>query len=365
MGPAVPTGLSDAISDPNGSAPATDRAVMPVPVRLPVAVVQPLPGIGDMVWHLPHIRAIAAFAGQPVTLIAKPRSLADEVLADDPSVSDIIWVDRNPSGRRGTHDGVGGFFRLVRDIRARGFGTVIMLHHGLSMAAAVRLAGVPDRRGYGFGWQKLLLSRGPFLPAGVAKLHQHTRATRFIQAAGIPMPSAEPRMEVSAARRAESRKRLGEPTARFVAVGIGSSDVLRQWGSERLASLVTALIDSGWNRVVLVGGPGEADMATVITGLSGHNADKVRLAIGWPLQEVGGLLAEADFYVGNNTGAMNHAAATGTRTYALFGTTQPFHHASQIVAISAPDTGVHDGMGRLTLDAVLASIIADRGRLSP
>ena len=28
-----------------------------------VAVVQPLPGIGDTIWHLPHIRAIAAHVG--------------------------------------------------------------------------------------------------------------------------------------------------------------------------------------------------------------------------------------------------------------------------------------------------------------
>src|SRR5438552_15723696 len=42
-----------------------------------VAVMQPLPGIGDMIWHLPHIRAIARHVGAPVTLIAKPRSLAD------------------------------------------------------------------------------------------------------------------------------------------------------------------------------------------------------------------------------------------------------------------------------------------------
>ena len=46
-----------------------------------VAVVQPLPGIGDMIWHLPHIRAIAAHVGQPVTLIAKPRSAADQIFS--------------------------------------------------------------------------------------------------------------------------------------------------------------------------------------------------------------------------------------------------------------------------------------------
>ena len=41
-----------------------------------IGVVQPLPGIGDMIWHLPHLRAIAAHAGCAITLITKPRSAA-------------------------------------------------------------------------------------------------------------------------------------------------------------------------------------------------------------------------------------------------------------------------------------------------
>ena len=78
-----------------------------------------------------------------------------------------------------------------------------------------------------------------------------------------------------------------------------------------------------------------------------------------------GALSAAAFYVGNNTGVMNIAAAAGTRTYALFGTTAPFDHASQIVPVTAPDIGVHDGMERLTLGSVLDAIGADRGRIGP
>lgn len=44
-------------------------------------VIQPLPGIGDMIWHLPHIHAIAAASpnGQ-VDILTKRRSLADQEL---------------------------------------------------------------------------------------------------------------------------------------------------------------------------------------------------------------------------------------------------------------------------------------------
>ena len=76
---------------------------------MPVAVVQPLPGIGDMIWHLPHIRAIAEHVGEPVTLLAKPRSLADQLFEGDPAVRDIMWIDLNPTGRRGA-----GRWRVIR-----------------------------------------------------------------------------------------------------------------------------------------------------------------------------------------------------------------------------------------------------------
>lgn len=328
-------------------------------------MVQPLPGIGDMVWHLPHIRAIAAHAGAPVTLLAKPRSLADQLLAGDPCIADIMWVDLNPVGRRGAHDGIGGFRRLVGKLRAQDFGSVVLLHHSDRLAAAAWMAGIPDRRGYGWGRQRWFLNTGPFLPGSVKKLHQHTRATRYLEEAGIPLPSAEPTLTVAPGTRAEALLRLGQTAGGFVAIGIGSSEKLRQWGTERFTHLAKALLDAGWRTLVLLGGLEDQASATMIVNAMGERDVQVRLALGWNLADVIGVLSAAAFYVGNNTGVMNIAAATGTRTYALFGTTTPFDHASQIVPVTAPDTGVHDGMERLALAAVLDAIQADRGRLAP
>src|SRR3984957_20896532 len=112
-----------------------------------VAVVQPLPGIGDMIWHLPHIRAIAAYAGEPVTLIAKPRSAADQIFTAERTVRDVFWLDRNPERRQGQHDGGIGFFRVVTALRARRFDAVYLLHHSKTIALQTMLAGIPARFG--------------------------------------------------------------------------------------------------------------------------------------------------------------------------------------------------------------------------
>ena len=319
-----------------------------------------------MVWHVPHIRAIAAHAGSAVTLLAKPRALADQLLADDPAIAEILSLDLNPAGKRqGAHDGIGGFRRLVHALRARRFGAIVLLHHSDRLAAAAWMAGVPDRRGYGWGRQRWFLSTGPFLPREVKALHQHTRATRYLQAAGVPLGSAEPRLGVSPVALRQALRQLGDPSGGFIAIGIGSSEELRQWGTDRFSQLAAVLLDAGWPTLVLVGGNEDRLAAATIAGSTGERGGRIRLALGCDLDQVAALLSAAAFYVGNNTGVMNIAAATGTRSYSLFGTTRPFDHAGQIVPVAAPDSGVHDGMARVTLAAVLEVIRADRGSIAP
>jgi heptosyltransferase-2 len=315
-----------------------------------------------MVWHLPHIRAITEYVGEPVTVLAKPRSLADQLLRHEPAVSRILWLDRNPGGRRGGHDGMTGFAALVSLLREHRFATAIVLHKSQSLAAATLLAGIPDRRGYGWGAQRLFLNNGPFLPREVARLRPHARATCYLRAAGIPLPSDEPSLAIPPSTRLAARQRLGDRTSPFVVLGIGSSEDLRRWNIDRFATLAAALLAAGWPIVVLAGGPGDAAAAASVQASLGQ---QIRLAIGWPLDELAGLLAEAAFYAGNDTGVMNMAAAAGIRAYALFGRTPPISHASQIVGVVTSDIGVHDGVARVTPAMVLDTILADRARLSP
>lgn len=330
-----------------------------------IAVVQPLPGIGDMIWHLPHIHAVAEYYGEPVTLVAKPRSLADQLTEGDPGVRDVLWVDLNPAGRRGAHDGVFGMLRLASMLRARRFQRLIMLHHSFTIAGAALLAGIPDRRGYGWGAQKWLLSGGPYLPREAARWHPNARATRFLEASAIPLCSAEPRLQVRQEAFEEAGSLLASLPRPFVALGIGSSEASRQFGAVRHAELTAALLRAGWAAVVLIGGPGDHALAGQIVGMLGESAPRVIPALGLPLQPSAALLSGAAFYVGNNTGMMNLSAAVGVRTYGLFGTYPPFFHASQIVPILSPPGGPDDGMARMTAEAALAAISADRGGLAP
>jgi heptosyltransferase II len=323
-----------------------------------VAVVQPLPGIGDMIWHLPHIRAIAAHVGKPVTLVTKPRSAADQIFSAEQTICDVFWLDRNPEARRGKHDGGAGFIRMLAALRARRFDAVYMLHHSRTIALLTMLAGIPARYGYGYGIQRWFLNRPPYLPPEILRQHPFEQATAWLHAAGIPMAEAEPVLPVTETALETVRSRLGHAMAR-VAIGIGSSEPYKQWGATRFAALARALAARGGGQLVLVGGKSEAALADEIQSLA-HESN-ISAAIGWNLSEIAALFHLSKFYVGNDTGVMNMAAAVGIRTYCLFGAVQPFHHSSRIVAITPPG-GISrtDGMARLSVEQVMAAIETDQ-----
>ncbi len=318
-----------------------------------------------MVWHLPHIHALAQHFGAPVSLFTKPRSRADELLMTDASVADVTWVDRNPQGTRGEHDGATGLWRLVQMLRSRRFDAAVLLHHSPSLAFATMAAGIPSRQGYGVGVQRWFLNRPPYLPRAIMRTHQFQRGTRFLAEAGIPMPESEPHLAVTDEVRAALRARIADKPRPFIAFGIGSSEPARQWGAIRFAELADTLLSAGWPGIALVGGRQDEELVGWIHTTLGPLASRAWPALGWHLTEVTALLASAAFFIGNNTGAMNMAAAAGVRSYGLFGTDPPFHHSPQIVPIVSPEGGPNDGVARVTLPAALEAIIRDRGTIAP
>jgi heptosyltransferase-2 len=218
------------------------------------------------------------------------------------------------------------------------------------------LAGIPARYGYGYGIQRWFLNRPPTLPDAVLRLHPFDQATQWLLAAGIPMTEAEPILPVGAQAVEKIRCRIGTAP---VVIGIGSSEPYKQWGAIRFAELAGALAMRGFTNLVLVGGNAEASLVAEIQSLA--SAADIASAITWSLPEIAALLSLSQFYVGNDTGFMNMAAAVGTRTYSLFGAVPPIRHASRIVAITPPG-GVSrtDGMARITVEQVLATIDADQ-----
>ncbi|NIP72278.1 MAG: glycosyltransferase family 9 protein [Gammaproteobacteria bacterium] len=317
-------------------------------------VVQPLPGIGDMVWHLPHLHALAAASpGGRLSILAKPRSQADRLLRGDPAIDRVLWVRRNP----GPHDGVRGFFRLVALIRGGGFRRIWVLHDSSRYLLAALLAGVPERSGYGKGLQRFLQTSPVRLPRD-GPGHPFDKAHRLLALHGLDPGRYEPRLYVGQAARARVTARYARAPRPWIAFGIGGSEASKRWGQARFAELARRACGLAGASVMLVGGPGEALAARGIAAKAGGEPCRVFTATDLAIDETAALLSQCCLYVGNDTGALNVAAAVGVEALGLFGGSPPLVHSPHIHALVPPDGarahGGEGGMTDITVDAVLA-----------
>lgn len=320
-----------------------DRVIPPI---RHLALIQPRVGIGDMIWHLPHIRALARHVGGRVTLVTRRRSMADQFVGPDDGIDGIFWIENGQWDQAGRHEGAGGMIRLIRDLRALDCDGVVLMTRSRNLTIAALGMGARHRHGYGIGAQRHVL-RGPFLPRPAWHGHPYDQATAWMAAASIALDRPDPVLRVDPA----DVRRVAVPEA--VVLGVAASDDWKNWGAANFATLATALLAAGWPAVVLVGGPAEQGMADIIQAIE----PRVHQAMGWHLRDTAALLAGAALYVGNDTAALNIAAAVGTRSYGLFGATAALRHSPLIVPVVPPlgPDRVH-GMASITPASVIQAI---------
>ncbi len=225
--------------------------------RRGVLVIQPLPGIGDMVWHLPHLRAIARHEPEGrVSVLTKPRSLSDQLLASLPEVAEVLWVQRKP----GRHDGLRGFFRLVSELRHQRYRKVWILHDSSRYLVAAWLAGIPRRAGIAGGWQRMLLTDLPAAPVP-STLHTVERADCLLCGLAVDPDRPVPLITPQAAGGAAIRARFAAFPRPWFVLGIGSSEAYKQWGASNFSALANSLLQRYGGSCFLLGGISEQVMA--------------------------------------------------------------------------------------------------------
>lgn len=315
-------------------------------------IVQPLPGIGDMVWHLPHIHAIAATTVEGrVDILTKPRSQADRLLCADPCVKQVVWLEREP----GRHAGALGLLRLAARLRRESYQRVWFLHGSARYALAARLAGVPERIGYGIGLQSLLLTAPVRLPTGLRHAHPILRADALLNLLEIPRTEPEPRLTVDAAAGQAVAKRFAAWPAPWIALGVGSSEPWKQWGAARFAELALALHRQRAGSIFIVGGPAERALADSIFSRINEGGGAAADAVALPLEQTAALLARCRAYIGNDTGVLNMAAALQVPAIGLFGGSAPLTHSRFICPVTPPPGAL--GMTAITLPHVLETLM--------
>lgn len=318
----------------------------------PVLVYAPDRGIGDLMWHLPTFRAIAAQTPEGrVVLAARPSSRAAEVLAVEPTIARVVYARHFTGSLKGARE-VLDFWRICREVKPR---AVWILEKIGRPAQAAWLAGVPERRGFGLGHksQEQWL-RGPFLPKAMRPDHRLTKLAAFEALHGLKVDSREPGLLLDPKAVAAVKARFGDRPGPWLVLGVGASEPARTWPAERFAAVSQALADL-FPTVFWLGGPNDAPRLKPT--LEAQPSGRDILACDLPLDQAAALIALSAGFLGNDSGPLNVAASVGRPAIGLMGT-------SPVPAYSRWLSRLDGGEGRIADIPVDEAVSAVRTRFT-
>lgn len=311
-------------------------------------------GIGDLIWHVPYFRAIAAASlGGKVTVMARPSCRATDILAGESCVEEVIEHDYRPRYNvKGKHDGIKGQLQFIRELRRRKFGRIYIFSERDHYAKLALLAGISHRSGYGFRViQRLYLNDPTYIKrydgpgSGV-----YAEATSFAMAHGFVNGPIVPKLTLPAQYVEEAEARLSQfPKIRY-AFAIGASEPKKNWGAENFLILAKRLIDAGCG-VVFLGGPAEREEAEkAFSTANGLKPGTFQVMCQSSVLKSAAVLKQCDFCIGNDTGVLNLSVACDTPALGLFGHTLPLTHDPLMHGISG------ERMHSISIDAVIARL---------
>jgi heptosyltransferase-2 len=208
-------------------------------------------------------------------------------------------------------------WELAATLRARNYGTALVMPRTWKSALAPALAGIPERVGFVGEVRFGLINQWRWGEKKLPRMIDKKCALALPEGTPLPAEWPVPQIRVPADEIARWRQANGLGTGPAVALGPGSVGSSKRWTYyAEAAKLLVALGLDVW----VIGGPGEKDLATEIVAVAGP---KARDLTGNDLRNGVVAMAAASVAVANDSGLMHIAAAIDTPTIGIFGPTSP------------------------------------------
>jgi ADP-heptose:LPS heptosyltransferase len=271
-----------------------------------------LPGLGDLLCAVPALRAIRlAEPSAHVTFIGLPSGawLRDRFPG---YVDEWLPCSSCPGLPESTPDPV-AHEQFLADARAARFDLAVQLHGdgrvtnaftaslGASRWGGLRRPGDDDTN--------------PLLAELLPRRHEVERCADAVRAVGIDVRDLRLEFPIRPGDREELNAVLGPSGPSVAVVHPGASRPDRCWSASSFAAIADHLARRV-DRVVLTGGPGEADIVAAVTARMA--ARPIDLAGRTSVGGLAALLARAGVLVSNDTGVAHLAGAVGTPSVTVF-----------------------------------------------
>lgn len=276
-----------------------------------------LRSIGDTVLATPSLFALKRFLPQAQVDILVEDWVAP-LLDNHPQVDNVMVLERG---------GVVARTRVARELRAAQYDVVYNLHGGTTATFLTRATGARHRVGfknYQYARLHTQLAPSPLLLWGQAKTHSVEQQLALLGWTGVPVTD-RPRTQLGISpAAAESVNRqlaaAGLADAKIALLHPAAAFATKRWATDNFARVAERLSERGFAPVAIAA-PNEAEIINEL--LSGAAVKIVALQLSLP--EVTALAARAQLFVGNDSGIAHIAAAMGTPSVVIFGSSNVAH----------------------------------------
>lgn len=289
-------------------------------------VIQPLPGLGDMLWYLPYLRTLARHSpGGKITLLTKKNAQAEDLLKGEDFIEEIIYLEKEGTSFRQP------IRKLLSEIKKRNFQSAWILHHSAQYAFLTWAAGIPERHGYGFRWQKLWLSGKHYLKPNLFTADTLERIKIFMKEYDFQCEKGDFILKLFQPDVSYISDRFKQAIRPWYVLGTGASQDFKKWSSDRFAVLAHTLSRQG--TVFLLASPSEKDINDAILSKI-ENANHIVPVSDLTISQAAALISQAKCFIGNCSGPLNIAASVNVPAIGLFGATEILSYSDNIIPIS-------------------------------
>ena len=298
-----------------------------------VLVIQPKIGMGDMVIYLPYIHAISKKYQTPVSILVKENSRANQLLAEDRHIDEIILLDRSKNNS-GSHDGLSGFLKLSKEIKLKNFNKVFIFNSSLRYLLISKLAGIKNISQY---------------PLFRKKDNIVTSAKIFTEYELGSIVSTQPELKINQ----ESFNKVNQSFSKefkHICLGISASGPTKRWNIENFITLCKKLNEKIPSKFYLAAGNNDKDLIDKF--LNSEISKNCTSFQDLKIKETMPIIKNCDLYIGNDTGWLHISSALGIKCLALFmdSPVQAYGKYSKNINIIVPEgeteeTTTHDTLG--------------------
>lgn len=275
-----------------------------------------LTGLGDVVQGLPVVNALKDDdPSRHITWVVEP--MPAPVLQPHPSVDEVV-VYRKKCGWR-------GLLELRRSLAGKRFDLTLNLNVYFKSVWPTLFSRAPHRlgfdraRSFDYTWLAANHHLEP-RPRG----HTQDGFLEFVEHLGIRDPKIEYRIAITPEERRAQAEYFAALDGRPVAALVPASAIRRKdWMADRYARLVDALEHDFGFRTMLVGGPGEREVA-IAREISELASAKPVWAMGDPIRQMIWQLDGSSLVIAPDTGPLHLARALEVPGIGLFGHTNPW-----------------------------------------